>query len=377
MKKKYNIKKVLQACPLLLIMIIAATTSAQVGIGTTSPQASSLLDLSSTDKALLLTRVASNASIAAPVNGMIIYDISSNCFKAYQNGAWTGCLLFSGVVSAYTCNTGSAGAMTEGTPVSGVTQTITATVTAVGPYSISATANGVTFAGSGTFTGTGAQNIVLTATGTPITSVGSPFTYTLNTTPNCSFTRAVGDVVSPTGQIWMDRNLGATQVATSSADALSYGHLYQWGRGADGHQIRTSGTTTTLSTTDSPGNANYIINTSGNFDWRSPQNNNLWQGVNGINNPCPAGYRLPTETELNTERAIFSTQNDAGAFASVLKLPRAGSRVNGVIGNTSLGYYWTSTVSGTTSRCLIFDSSQTAMSSNSRVNGFSVRCLKN
>jgi hypothetical protein len=39
----------------------------------------------------------------------------------------------------------------------------------------------------------------------------------------------------------MDRNLGASQVATSSTDPASYGDLYQWGRPADGHQIRTYG----------------------------------------------------------------------------------------------------------------------------------------
>jgi hypothetical protein len=77
--------------------------------------------------------------------------------------------------------------MTAGVAVSGVTQTITATVTTVGTYSISTTANGVTFAGSGTFSATGAQNIVLTATGTP-TAAGSN-SFTLNTTPNCSFSR--------------------------------------------------------------------------------------------------------------------------------------------------------------------------------------------
>jgi hypothetical protein len=91
------------------------------------------------------------------------------------------------VVSAYTCNTASAGTMTAGTPVSGVTQTITATVTTVGTYNISTTANGITFAGKGTFVGTGTQEIILTATGTP-TVVGTN-SFTLNTTPNCSFDR--------------------------------------------------------------------------------------------------------------------------------------------------------------------------------------------
>ena len=44
------------------------------------------------------------------------------------------------------------------------------------------------------------------------------------------------DMTTSTGKTWMDRNLGATQVATSSADTASYGDLYQWGRAADGHE---------------------------------------------------------------------------------------------------------------------------------------------
>jgi uncharacterized protein (TIGR02145 family) len=192
-------------------------------------------------------------------------------------------------------------------------------------------------------------------------------------------TVATPSVTSSTGKIWMDRNLGATQVATGSADAASYGDLYQWGRLADGHQIRTSGTTATLSSTDVPGNGNFITVNSGNYDWRSPQNNNLWQGVNGTNNPCPTGYRLPTETELNAERLIWISNDAAGAFDSVLKLPLAGYRRNS---NGSLGYvgsygsYWFSTVSGAIARNLLFNSSNASMSTDYRAYGFSVRCLK-
>ena len=52
-----------------------------------------------------------------------------------------------------------------------------------------------------------------------------------------------GTVTGEDGRIWLDRNLGATQVATAYNDTASYGHLYQWGRYADGHQIRTSSVT--------------------------------------------------------------------------------------------------------------------------------------
>ena len=198
----------------------------------------------------------------------------------------------------------------------------------------------------------------------------------------------IPSVTSTTGKIWMDRNLGATQVATSSTDAASYGDLYQWGRLADGHQIRTSGTTAILSSGDVPGNANFITINSGNFDWRSSQNDNLWQGVNGINNPCPTGYRLPTETELDAERnnggtgswGTGSAQNNAaGAFASALKLPLAGRRdvSNGSrydVGDN--GFYWSSTVSGAGASYLDFNSSNASMAANSRADGFSVRCFK-
>jgi uncharacterized protein (TIGR02145 family) len=187
-------------------------------------------------------------------------------------------------------------------------------------------------------------------------------------------------VTNPTtGKIWMDRNLGATQVATSSTDAASYGDLYQWGRGTDGHQIRTSATTATLSTTDTPGHGDFITINSSPFDWRSPQNTNLWQGVNGVNNPCPSGYRLPTTTELNEERLSWSTNNAAGAFASPLKLPVAGNRnaSNGSLVNVGTrGLYWSSSVSSTYSLYLNFDSSSANMITNYRANGFSVRCLK-
>jgi uncharacterized protein (TIGR02145 family) len=187
----------------------------------------------------------------------------------------------------------------------------------------------------------------------------------------------IPSVTSATGKIWMDRNLGATQVATSSNDAASYGDLYQWGRLADGHQIRTSETTATLSSTDVTGNANFITSTSG--DWRSPKNDNLWQGVNGINNPCPTGYRLPTETELNDEKESWSSNNATGALDSALKLPMAGFRYydgGSLYTVGSFGYYWSSTVSGTNASYLGFNSSNAGMDADSRAVGFSVRCLK-
>jgi hypothetical protein len=134
-----------------------------------------------------------------------------------------------------------------------------------------------------------------------------------------------------------------------------------------------------LSSGDVPGHGDFITVSSAPNDWRSPQNDNLWQGVNGVNNPCPSGYRLPTEAEINAERLSWSSNNAAGAFASPLKLPMTGgrSRINGSISLVgSYGYYWSSTVNGTNSRDLLFYGSNATLFSDVRAGGRSVRCIK-
>jgi uncharacterized protein (TIGR02145 family) len=105
---------------------------------------------------------------------------------------WGPCVLpssnGSSVISSFnSCSTASTGTLTAGVAVSGVTQTINVTVGTIGTYSFSSSANGVTFSASGNFTVTGAQNVILTATGIPVATGSNAFT--LNTTPNCNFTR--------------------------------------------------------------------------------------------------------------------------------------------------------------------------------------------
>jgi hypothetical protein len=116
------------------------------------------------------------------------------------------------------------------------------------------------------------------------------------------------------------------------------------------------------------------------IDWRSPQNVNLWQGVNGVNNPCPSGYRLPTDTELQNERLSWSSNNSAGAYASPLKWTVAGNRSysNGSLSDVgAYGNYWSSAVSGAGSTYLAFASNLAGITDHYRAFGFTVRCLKN
>jgi hypothetical protein len=139
-----------------------------------------------------------------------------------------------------------------------------------------------------------------------------------------------GTVTTATGRIWLDRNLGASRVATSSTDALAYGDYFQWGRPADGHQTKyltnnnSSGFTNTKSSSSVPSTDLWIVPTDASNDWLATPDNSLWAGANPATNPCPVGFRIPTESEWEAERITWVSNNAAGAFASSLKLTRPG-----------------------------------------------------
>lgn len=305
-------------------------------------------------------------------------------------------------VSAYACNTASAGTMTAGIPVSGVTQTITATVTTVGTYSITATANGVTFSGAGTFAGTGAQAIVLTATGTPTS--GGTFSYTLSTTPGCSFNRdaVCRALVSAVFKEFQCYNLGANTALNSfTYNLATNGSIYQWGRQTDGHEISSSAIISTRATNDQ---ATLPAGVAGKFisdftDWRSAQTNTLWgDGTTGTNpakaanDPCPAGFKVPSQAQWG---GIFRVSTTSGTPAAAtqntwtwtgngfmvgpsLFLPAAGNR--SYFGDLppagTEGNYWSSTVNSSGAYNLTFTSASVLPGDISvRAEGFSVRCI--
>ena len=184
-----------------------------------------------------------------------------------------------------------------------------------------------------------------------------------------------------TNKIWMDRNLGASRVATSYDDAEAYGDWFQWGRFADGHQCRNSNQTTTLASTAVPNAGNvwdekFITTFSSPNDWLIPQNDNLWQGVNGVNNPCPEEYRVPSASEWIAEWQSWVSNNSGGAFESPLRLPVSGYRdvyLGGPLDVGWLGYYWSSSVSGPDAGYLVFSGFN---ASSYRATGNSVRCIK-
>jgi hypothetical protein len=338
------------------------------------------------------------------------------------NVAWTQ--LFGGLIiptpesqnPAILTTLNCAGAITTGTLIVG--QAATSVNTSV-PYTggnggfytsqaiTSTGVTGLTASLAGGILNSGSGNLVFTITGTPSAAGTASFAISLGG-QSCTFSvtvstlasqyasgsvfcssgpTAIVEITNPsTGKVWMDRNLGASQVATSSTDAAAYGDLYQWGRRSDGHQCRTSPTTSTLSSTDQPAHGNFILAPNTPYDWRNPQNNNLWQGLNGVNNPCPSGFRIPTIVELNNERISWSSQDASGAFTSPLKLTVGGTRgYDGVLYTVgTYGSIWSSSLVTSPSCCFVqsldfYSNSGGNASVNSsfgRANGSSVRCIK-
>lgn len=312
---------------------------------------------------------------------------SINCAGATQYGELTIGVAASGVSASIPYTGGNAGVHSgqtvASTGVSGLTATLAAGNFANGNGTLTYTITGTpASAGTASFViNIGGQTCTLTRT---VSSWACGTSSGTETFVYRGSTVTYGTVVGAAGKCWLDRNLGATVVATSSTNTSAYGDLFQWGRGADGHQLDNSSTYKGTSSTDQPTYAtSFYINSGGNADWRDPQNNNLWSGVNGINNPCPSGYRLPTSAEFQAEISNWSSQNSSGAFAS-LKLTLAGSRGGTATPSSRsdfnvYGYYWTSTVSSeltSQSNYIVITSSSASISRRWRVAGYSVRCIK-
>jgi uncharacterized protein (TIGR02145 family) len=249
----------------------------------------------------------------------------------------------------------------------------------IGQYTYTLTLAGICGSTSGTITTTACGGNV-------------SFTYNGQTVTYNSVSRDYSALASPYNALgtkcWLDRNLGAQRVSIASNDYLAYGDFFQWGRGADGHQLITwtnnssyaavKGTSSSQSSSVTPGDK-FITGFSNWYNGTSPTPASLWQGVNGTNNPCPTGWRIPTKQELEAEKTSWGTnQNTTGAMASTLKLPAAGDRwTNGTFSNVNtVGFYWTSTVDVNNTYYFAFSSTGVSIIADMRAYGMSIRCIK-
>jgi uncharacterized protein (TIGR02145 family) len=156
------------------------------------------------------------------------------------------------------------------------------------------------------------------------------------------------------------------------------GDYYQWGRYAPA------------------ANVNAVISTWGSQGGTSV-NGNWTPGTKETEDPCPAGFRVPSKVEWtavnsyntvsrtgipwSTGATVFGNALHYGPDGSIktLTLPATGFR-SSTIGvlyyRGSLGYYRSSTENGGNAYSLFFDSSNVdPAKDNPRANGFSVRCI--
>ncbi len=74
-----------------IFLFVTTILTAQVGIGTTSPDASSILDISASDKGILIPRMtkAQRDLISSPANGLLIYNTDSDELQFNSNNSAT------------------------------------------------------------------------------------------------------------------------------------------------------------------------------------------------------------------------------------------------------------------------------------------------
>jgi hypothetical protein len=117
--------------PFAAIFIFPFTIHAQnsnVGIGTSTPNPSSILEMQATDKGVLVPRLTSaqRLAIVSPANGLLVFDTDLNCFYFYLSGTATWTSLCSSGGSGGTNGwliTGNAGTV-DGTNFLGTTDNI-------------------------------------------------------------------------------------------------------------------------------------------------------------------------------------------------------------------------------------------------------------
>ncbi|RYD89207.1 MAG: hypothetical protein EOP54_25980, partial [Sphingobacteriales bacterium] len=184
-------------CFLVLCLAISGYGQVKIGTNPNTIGQSSLLELESGSLGLLVPRVATTASVLTPSNGMVVYDLSSQCLKSYENGTWSKCLSFGQAVPqgvVVNC-AGSAlnGSYNQNSATgSGATFTLVYTNNSFTPVSISNASSDITLSGASAGLTVGTPNpasITNLASGSSIT-----VTYPIIGTPSA----AIGQILTAT-----------------------------------------------------------------------------------------------------------------------------------------------------------------------------------
>ena len=193
------------------------------------------------------------------------------------------------------------------------------------------------------------------ATSVAGTAYGEQISFTTKNAP-------LGEWVEINGVIWATRNVDMP--GTFAANKESAGMFYQWNRNVG------------WSSTDP------LISSNGDNIWNADiPTGTIWTEEN---DPCPAGWRVPTRAELESlidAGSQWTSVNGVngssfGSGANSLFLPAAGLRIDGVLNMETKGYNWSSNAIGSShSRALIFNIYGVSVSEFFRDFGFCVRCV--
>ena len=417
---------------LLPISLIGTLTFAQVAINSVTPKGT--LDVTSktsdgsTSEGILIPRLTGNALhdaetaavygndqdamlvfVTAPPDpgnrtgqvegmddrGFYYFDAGSNRWvKMTTSGASTA------QIGQLLCSSSTNSGVLEATePATGVNVTIPYNVANGGAYSaINIPSNGVTgltaVLPSGTLNN-GSGTLTLAITGTPaaagtavfdISLGGQDCGFAIQVQPASSFQETLPVTINGQTRQMMTHNLGADQTQDPDVPSQAImGNYYQWGK-------KNPVATAYISAAAISG---WSTSAAANKAWNSGTEA---APVKTTNDPCPDGFRVPTQSEwasfnTNSTTSIIGTwvttanggDNNFTAArkftnnGSTLTFPTAGLRFysTGALGYRAYyGAYWSSTEYYTYAYYLYFDSTTVSPANDSyRPYGFSVRCI--